>query len=76
MTVEVWTTVLVIISFIVYVYIGWHSRVQDTKGFFVAEQGVPAIANGAATAADWMSAVSFISMAGLLPFSAMTAPSI
>lgn len=68
MTVEVWTTVLVIISFIVYVYIGWHSRVQDTKGFFVAEQGVPAIANGAATAADWMSAASFISMAGLISF--------
>jgi cation/acetate symporter len=68
MTVEVWTTVLVIISFIVYVYIGWHSRVNDTKGFFVAEQGVPAVANGAATAADWMSAASFISMAGLISF--------
>jgi cation/acetate symporter len=68
MSVEVWTTVLVIISFIVYVYIGWHSRVKDTKGFFVAEQGVPAIANGAATAADWMSAASFISMAGLISF--------
>lgn len=68
MSVEVWTTVLVIISFIVYVYIGWHSRVSDTKGFFVAEQGVPAIANGAATAADWMSAASFISMAGLISF--------
>lgn len=68
MTVEVWTTVLVIISFIVYVYIGWQSRVKDTKGFFVAEQGVPAVANGAATAADWMSAASFISMAGLISF--------
>jgi cation/acetate symporter len=68
MSVEVWTTVLVIISFIVYVYIGWHSRVKDTKGFFVAEQGVPAVANGAATAADWMSAASFISMAGLISF--------
>ncbi|MGP1371298.1 MAG: sodium:solute symporter family protein [Almyronema sp.] len=68
MSVEVWTTVLVIISFIVYIYIGWHSRVQDTKGFFVAGQGVPAIANGAATAADWMSAASFISMAGLISF--------
>ena len=68
MSIEVWTTVLVIISFIVYVYIGWHSRVKDTKGFFVAEQGVPAIANGAATAAGWMSAASFISMAGLISF--------
>ncbi len=68
MPVEVWTSVLVIISFIVYTYIGWHSRVKDSKGFFVAEQGVPSIANGAATAADWMSAASFISMAGLISF--------
>ena len=68
MTVEVWTTILVIISFIVYLYIGWRSRVKDTKGFFVADQGVPALANGAATAADWMSAASFISMAGLISF--------
>lgn len=68
MPVEAWTTLLVILSFIVYIYIGWRSRVQDTKGFFVAGQGVPAIANGAATAADWMSAASFISMAGLISF--------
>ncbi|WP_026072982.1 sodium:solute symporter family protein [Nodosilinea nodulosa] len=68
MSVEAWTTVLVILSFIVYIYIGWRSRVSDTKGFFVAEQGVPAVANGAATAADWMSAASFISMAGLISF--------
>lgn len=68
MPVEVWTTILVIISFIVYIYIGWQSRVRDTKGFFVADQGVPAMANGAATAADWMSAASFISMAGIISF--------
>ncbi len=68
MSVEVWTTIFVIISFIVYTYIGWQSRVKDSKGFFVAEQGVPSIANGAATAADWMSAASFISMAGLISF--------
>ncbi len=68
MTVEVWTSVLVIISFILYLYIGWRSRVRDSKGFFVADQGVPAVANGAATAADWMSAASFISMAGLISF--------
>jgi len=68
MSVEVWTTLFVIISFILYLYIGWRSRVKDSKGFFVAEQGVPAIANGAATAADWMSAASFISMAGLISF--------
>ncbi len=39
---------------------------RDTKGFYVAGRGVPAIANGMATAADWMSAASFISMAGLI----------
>ena len=68
MSVEVWTTVFVIISFMVYTYIGWRSRVKDSKGFFVADQGVPSIANGAATAADWMSAASFISMAGIISF--------
>jgi cation/acetate symporter len=67
-SVEAWTTTLVIISFLGYLYIGWRSRVRDTKGFFVADQGVPALANGAATAADWMSAASFISMAGLISF--------
>jgi len=68
MTVESWTFVFVTVSLILYLYIGWRSRVKDSKGFFVAEQGVPAIANGAATAADWMSAASFISMAGLISF--------
>ncbi|MGK7928843.1 MAG: sodium:solute symporter family protein, partial [Spirulina sp.] len=68
MNVEAWTFLFVILSFLVYTYIGWRSRVRDSKGFFVAEQGIPAIANGAATAADWMSAASFISMAGLISF--------
>ncbi len=68
MSVEAWTTVIVILSFILYLYIGWQARVRDSKGFFVADRGVPAIANGAATAADWMSAASFISMAGLISF--------
>ncbi|MBD1995068.1 cation acetate symporter [Oculatella sp. FACHB-28] len=68
MSVEAWTTVLVILSFILYIYIGWRSRVQDTQGFFVADRDIPSIANGAATAADWMSAASFISMAGLISF--------
>ena len=54
MSVEAWTTVLVILSFILYTYIGWRSRVQDTKGFFVADRDIPSIANGAATAADWL----------------------
>ncbi|TAF08212.1 MAG: cation acetate symporter [Nostocales cyanobacterium] len=66
MSVEVWTIILVGLSFALYIYIGWQSRVKDTKDFFIAGQGIPSIANGAATAADWMSAASFISMAGLI----------
>ena len=65
---RVWTWSFVALTFAVYLYIGWRSRVKDSKGFYVAGQGVPAIANGAATAADWMSAASFIGMAGLISF--------
>jgi cation/acetate symporter len=68
MTTEAWTFVFVSVTFIVYLYIGWRSRVRESAGFYVAGQGVPAVANGAATAADWMSAASFISMAGLISF--------
>jgi cation/acetate symporter len=68
MSAEIWTIILVGISFILYLYIGWRARVKDSKGFYVAGQGVPALANGAATAADWMSAASFISMAGIISF--------
>lgn len=68
MSVELWTGLFVAISFFLYLYIGWRSRVRDSAGFFVAGQNIPSIANGAATAADWMSAASFISMAGLISF--------
>jgi cation/acetate symporter len=68
MSVEAWTYILVGLTFACYLYIGYLNRVRDTKGFYVAGQGVPAIFNGAATAADWMSAASFISMAGLISF--------
>ena len=68
MSVEAWTYLLVGISFAIYLWIGYRNRVRDTKGFYVADQGVPAVFNGAATAADWMSAASFISMAGLISF--------
>jgi len=64
--VQLWTYIVVAITFALYIWIGYSNRVRDTKGFYVAGQGVPAIANGAATAADWMSAASFISMAGLI----------
>ncbi len=68
MSIQTWTFVFVGLSFSLYLFIAWRSRVADTKGFYVAGQGVPASANGMATAADWMSAASFISMAGIISF--------
>jgi cation/acetate symporter len=65
-SVTAWTYLFVGLSFSLYLGIAWRSRVRDTRGFFVAGRGVPAMANGMATAADWMSAASFISMAGLI----------
>jgi cation/acetate symporter len=67
-SIQVWTYVMVGLTFGVYLTIAWLSRVKDAKGFYVAGGGVPAMANGLATAADWMSAASFISMAGLISF--------
>ena len=66
MSVQIWTFLFVGITFTAYLTIAWLTRVSDTRGFYVAGQGIPAIANGMATAADWMSAASFISMAGLI----------
>ena len=66
MTVQIWTYIFVGLTFALYLGIAWWSRVRDTTGFYVAGRGVPAAANGMATAADWMSAASFISMAGLI----------
>ena len=66
MSVSAWTYLFVGLSFALYLGIALKTRVRDTKGFFVAGRGVPAAANGMATAADWMSAASFISMAGLI----------
>ena len=64
--VKTYTYIFVGLSFTLYLAIAWVSRVRTTKGFYVAGQGVPALANGMATGADWMSAASFISMAGLI----------
>jgi cation/acetate symporter len=61
-----WTLVFVGATFALYLTIAWLARVRDTHGFYVAGRGVPAMANGMATASDWMSASSFISMAGLI----------
>jgi cation/acetate symporter len=68
MGIQGWTFLIVGITFAVYIGIAVWSRVKDTAGFYVAGQGVSAVGNGMATAADWMSAASFISMAGLIAF--------
>ena len=69
MSILTWTYIIVGATFGLYIYIAWASRVKDTKGFYVAGGGVPPLANGMATGADWMSAASFISMAGIISFS-------
>ena len=68
MSIQSWTYILVGITFSIYIAIAIWSRVQSTKEFYVAGGGVGAWANGMATAADWMSAASFISMAGIISF--------
>jgi len=68
MNVQAWTFTLVGLSFALYVGIAIWSRASTTKDFYVAGTGVSPLANGMATAADWMSAASFISMAGLISF--------
>ena len=68
MTVQAWTFVLVTLSFALYIGVAIWSRAHSTKEFYVAGASVSPLANGMATAADWMSAASFISMAGLIAF--------
>ena len=68
MDVQTWTYLLVGITFALYIGIAIWSRAGSTKDFYVAGGGVSPLANGMATAADWMSAASFISMAGLISF--------
>jgi cation/acetate symporter len=68
MTVQAWTFVLVGLSFALYIGVAIATRANSTKEFYVAGSGVSPLANGMATAADWMSAASFISMAGLIAF--------
>ena len=62
------TYLFVGISFAIYIAIAIWSRAQSTSDFYIAGKEVSPIANGMATAADWMSAASFISMAGLIAF--------
>lgn len=68
MTVQIWTYILVGFTFALYIGIAIGSRAGSTQEFYVAGGGVSPLANGMATAADWMSAASFISMAGLISF--------
>jgi len=68
MTVQTWTYVLVALTFLLYIGIAIWSRAGSTKEFYVAGGGVSPLANGLATAADWMSAASFLGMAGLISF--------
>ena len=68
MDVKTWTFLIVGLTFALYIFIAIKSRAGSTKEFYVAGGGVPPLANGMATAADWMSAASFISMAGLISF--------
>jgi len=68
MSVQTWTWILVGITFSLYFGIAIWARAGSTKEFYIAGGGVSPLANGMATAADWMSAASFISMAGLISF--------
>ena len=68
MSVQAWTFVMVGLSFAVYIGVAIWSRASSTGEFYIAGAGVPPVVNGMATAADWMSAASFISMAGLISF--------
>ncbi|MDO6389666.1 sodium:solute symporter family protein [Pontibacter sp. BT731] len=68
MDILTWTYIIVGLTFALYIGIAIWSRAGSTKEFYVAGGGVSPLANGMATAADWMSAASFISMAGLISF--------
>ena len=68
MDAQLLTFIFVGISFSLYIGIAIWSRAKSTSDFYIADKGVNPIANGMATAADWMSAASFISMAGIISF--------
>lgn len=68
MDTQIWTYVIVGVTFLIYIGVAIWAKAGSTKEFYVAGGGVHPIANGMATAADWMSAASFLSMAGLISF--------
>ena len=69
MDVQAWTYIIVGITFMLYILIAIWSKANSTNEFYIAGKGVSPLANGMATAADWMSAASFLSMAGIIAFS-------
>jgi cation/acetate symporter len=68
MSVQIWTYIFVGITFSLYIGIAIWSKASSTSEFYVAKGTVNPLTNGMATAADWMSAASFLSMAGLISF--------
>ncbi len=71
-SIRTWTYIIVGVTFALYIGIALITHARSTAGFYVAGHGVPAIFNGMATGADWMSAASFISMAGIISFMGYT----
>lgn len=68
MSTQLWTFIIVGITFAIYIGVAIWARAGSTKDFYVAGGGIPPLINGMATAADWMSAASYLSMAGLISF--------
>ncbi len=68
MDVQSWTFLIVALTFALYIGIAIWAKARSTGEFYVAGSGVPPLANGMATAADWMSAASFLGMAGIISF--------
>ena len=68
MDVQLWTYIIVGITFAIYIGVALWAKAGSTNEFYVAGGGVSPLANGMATAADWMSAASYLSMAGLISF--------
>jgi cation/acetate symporter len=68
MGLQAWTYLIVGLTFLLYIGIAIRTRASSTSEFYIADGHVPPLANGMATAADWMSAASFISMAGIIAF--------
>lgn len=68
MSIQTWTFIIVGLTFAIYIGVAIWARAGSTKEFYVAGGGVSPLANGMATAADWMSAASYLSMAGLIAF--------